>query len=120
MYKRQEESRDLGAQFRPFHFHPGKIKSRHFIGLVELRSPLVIRTFATLKVAVDCAPTQAIGFVIADKYVRTPFGWTTLRKGHERTHECEHRMWAGRLLGRDFEFWRIRIAVCYGTYFAQI
>lgn len=74
-----EESRDLGAQFRPFHFHPGKIKSRHFIGLVELRSPLVIRTFATLKVAVDCAPTQAIGFVIADKYMRTPFGWTTLR-----------------------------------------
>ena len=115
-----EESRDLGAQFRPFHFHPGKIESRHFIGLVELRSPLVIRTFATLKVAVDCAPTQAIGFVIADKYVRTPFGWTTLGKGHERTHECEIPMWVGRLLGRDFEFWRIRIAVCYGTYFAQI
>ena len=67
------------AQFRPFHFHPGKIRSRHFIGLVELRSPLVIRTFAMLKVAVDCAPTQAIGFVIADKYMRTPFGWTTLR-----------------------------------------
>ena len=41
-------------------------------------------------------------------------------KGHECTHECEHPMWAGRLLGRDFEFWRIRIAVCYGTYFAQV
>lgn len=68
------------AQFRPFHFHPGKIRSRHFIGLVELRSPLVIRTFAMLKVAVDCAPTQAIGFVIADKYGRAPFGWTTLRE----------------------------------------